>query len=429
MKRIAILALALLALVPTAALAAAGKLATLYAFPGRGLNWSLTRDKHGNLYGIATAGAGYIYELKRSSHGFTEQTLYSFCALSSCLDGVAPTGALVIDTAGNLYGTTNYGGATGEGTAFELMHRKDGWSLKTLYDFCHDGTPHCADGSQPQLGLTFAGAQAGGLYDGTSPLLGIATEGGTPGDGLIFQIKPSTMRDSHWVEDSVYAFCDSSDAGCGRPYYGPQGIMVDGHGNIYGGTAGGGQNAGGVIFEIIPDASRTTWTATVLYDFCSLSNCADGGFAGGAPLLDDAGNLYGTTLQGGINATCCGVLYKLSSSGPGWTETLLHTFCAEGGHCPQGAIPRGRLITDSVGTLYGVTSDGGKSKDHRFRRPGVIYSFGSEYKVLSNFCRTEDCSDGGQPDDGLVLDGAGHLFGTTNLGGATGGGTVYELKR
>jgi hypothetical protein len=143
---------------------------------------------------------------------------------------------------------------------------------------------------------------------------------------------------------------------------------MDGAGNLYGTTAAGGANTScdghscGVVFELTP--SGTGWSETVLYSFCSQSNCADGNYPSAGLIMDGAGNLYGTTLESGKN-TCqtsygCGVVFELTPTTNGWSETVLYSFCSQS-NCADGNYPSAGLIMDGSGNLYGTTIYGGNN--------------------------------------------------------------------
>jgi len=202
------------------------------------------------------------------------------------------------------------------------------------------------------------------------------------------------------------------------------GLVFDTGGNLYGTTQGGGVHNSGTVFKLKPNADGS-WTESVLHNFCSLANCADGFDPTASLTFDAAGNLYGTAQQGG-NAACaqgCGVVFKLTPNSNGsWTESVLHTF-----NVADGAFPTSGLIFDSAGNLYGTTFNGG------------TFDAGTAFKlapnadrtwtesVLYNFCNLSTC--GYNPDASLVFDGAGNLYGTTHGGGSAVCvcGTVFKL--
>jgi uncharacterized repeat protein (TIGR03803 family) len=198
-------------------------------------------------------------------------------------------------------------------------------------------------------------------------------------------------------------------------------LVFDHAGTLYGVTTEGGSSNNGTVFELLP-RSNGTWSVTTLHSF-------DGGKGGSTPLgglvLDSAGNLYGTTKLGGI--TGVGVVFRLSKSSSGWTETVLHSFGGGG----DGRYPSGNLVLDAAGNLYGTTQGGGAYSN------GTNYSGGTAYQVspTSGGAWTETVlhsfgngTDGLSPRANLTLDKAGNLYGTTITGGTNSYGTVFELS-
>jgi uncharacterized repeat protein (TIGR03803 family) len=227
-------------------------------------------------------------------------------------------------------------------------------------------------------------------------------------------------------EQIVYSFCSVS--GCpdgGTPWF--AGVTVDSLGNLYGTTLDGGTNGEGTVFELSP-SSNGTWTQTVLYSFCSISECVDGAVPGGGVILDAQGNLYGTTGGGGsAGSDCgslgCGTVFELTPGMNGtWTERVLHSFNGKDGYDPFSP-----LVFDKTGNLYGTTSS-----DGRYNGGTAFELIKGENgtwktKVLHNF--HDNGPDGSAPQGALILDAAGNLYGTTFLGGTgnCGCGTVFQL--
>ena len=293
---------------------------------------ALIVDSAGNLYGTTANGgansAGTVYELSPVAGGWTEKVLYSF---TGGLDGASPLGALVMDGAGNLYGATQYGGPLQYGVVFELSpNGSGGWTETVLHTFY--SSPGGADGYYPIGPL---------LIDSAGNLYGAAYLGGTPADGLIFKLSPS--EGGSWTETILYNFTGGSDG------YGPGNLIFDSAGNIYG-TAqfAGGAGYQGTVFKLTQ--SQTGWTQQTLYAFNY--NGGDGGRPMGV-VLDAAGNLYGATFQGGSQDF--GILYRLTRRQNGtWVEHVLHTFT--GGADGGGPAP---IIFGPNGDLFGVTTYGG----------------------------------------------------------------------
>jgi uncharacterized repeat protein (TIGR03803 family) len=395
---------------------------------------------------VACLSTGFVAHTASASYRF--KVLYHLCPHGSavCTDGTNPVAGLIMDNAGNLYGTTEAGGVPrpcgflypeGCGTVFELTPdaaRASGWAETILYRFCRKGggpAGVCPDGDTPAAGLTVDAA--GNLY-GTTRL-----GGGTynAGAGVVFELKPNAFRTS-WKETVLHSFCtelpNCTDGA--TPY---AGLIMDGAGNLYGTTelGGGTETDRGVVFELTPNASRTSWTETVLYSFCAQTNCADGAGSAAGMIMDTAGNLYGTA-GGGANSE--GIVFELTpnASRTAWTETVLYSFCASGGTCPDGAGPFGRLIMDAAGNLYGTTVWGGNVSSISSSGAGVVYKLTPNASrtswtetVLYSFCAQANCTDGGQPEGELIVDATGNLYGTTSNGGrpydAGGAGVVFQL--
>jgi uncharacterized repeat protein (TIGR03803 family) len=303
---------------------------------GTNPNGGLILDSAGNLYGTTVEGGtavpprGTIFELSDGSGGWTHTVLYNFCSLSGCEDGGSPKSSLVMDPAGNLYGTAGY--------AVELSPGSDGWTEKVLYKFCSKSG--CSDGYDPYAGV---------ILDATGNLYG-TTEGGgnsacTGGCGTVYQIRH--MPDGGWKENVLHRFYAFYGDGV---FPGVGALILDSSDHLYGTTAGGGANGNGTVFKLTRRANDQ-WKETILYSF---KNGPSGNGPSGGVLVDKAGNLYGTTMYGG-NAQCdCGVVYKLSPHAGGkWKYTVLHAFTGY-----DGAAPEANLILDSKGNLYGTTPIG-----------------------------------------------------------------------
>jgi uncharacterized repeat protein (TIGR03803 family) len=235
---------------------------------------------------------------------------------------------------------------------------------------------------------------------------------------------------AQYTESVLYSFCQQGglcpDGG------GPQQAtpIFDSQGNLYGTVVSGGANNGGAVYELTPPPSGSgPWTEALLYSFCQSSGCPDGKVPHAGMIFDSNGNLYGTTSDGG-NSSRSGVAFELSPPAGGhgpWTETVLHTFCMDG-PCSDGKQPEAGLIFDSHGNLYGTTLEGGA------HGAGAVFELspagGGTWteSVLYSFCGASGCADGASPVAGLIFDSAGNLYGTTQGGGAHGAGAVFELS-
>jgi uncharacterized repeat protein (TIGR03803 family) len=246
-------------------------------------------------------------------------------------DGSHPQAGLIFDAAGNLYGTTYGGGASGYGTVFKLTPNADGsWTESVLHSF------NGSDGSSPFAGLIFDAA--GNLY-GTTSL------GGGSNFGTVFKLTPNA--DGSWAESVLHSFIGSDGS------YPLAGLIFDAAGNLYGTTEFGGSGCGGsgcgVVFKLTPNADGS-WTESVLRRFGGTrAKCPEAGL-----IFDGAGNLYGTASSGNRDY---GAAFKLSPNLDGsWAYSLIHVFQGN-----PAANPLGGLVLGSGGTLYGVTSECGAS--------------------------------------------------------------------
>jgi uncharacterized repeat protein (TIGR03803 family) len=397
---------------------------TLYHFLGDldGANplASVIFDSAGNLYGTTVTGAGAnctwvalgnpvsigcgtVFKLTPTSHGqWTETQLYTFPGT----DGAWPSG-LNADAAGNLYGTTYFGGAYGWGEVFKLIPSNGRWVQKILYSFTGN-----YDGGNPN----------GVILDDEGNLYGTATAGtGNSGCGVVFQLK---AFGGVWKERVLHGFPTTVGAdGCV-----PIGNLVfDSAGNLYGATAHGGGNClqhgfggCGIIFELSPTATGI-WNETILHTFSNTST--DGVNPTGSLVFDSAGNLYGTTSIGGTCALSygCGTVFELSPvAGGGWNESILYSFPTAGN---SSSFPNGRLVLDAAGNLYGTTGSGGQSGC------GEIFELSPSMGVWNaTVLHTLSATDGCSPPAGLSFDSAGNLFGAAFSLGPSNCGTVFELS-
>jgi uncharacterized repeat protein (TIGR03803 family) len=312
----------------------------LYYFTGAeyGALGSLIMDSAGNLYGTVQYGStGEIYELSPGISGtWTETSLYIFPSV----DG--PVSPVVMDVAGDLYGTSTSGGPSGTGFVFELSPSPGGWTLQDLYDFSIG-----ADGWYPQDGVVLD--SAGNLYGVT--YYGGSSTSCSSGCGVVFELKKGS---GSWTEKVIHVFNSSNGFGAQAP------LVFDSSGNLYGSTTQGGKYGGGVIFEL--ERTSSGWQAHPVHDFRGYPN--DGAFPNSGLTIFN-GNLYGTTESGGSTNGCevgkdigCGTAFELSPSGGAWKGTLLHSFTG----LWDGALPQG-LIFDTGGNALGVAQAGGTPSD------------------------------------------------------------------
>jgi uncharacterized repeat protein (TIGR03803 family) len=331
------------------------------------------------------------------------RTLYKFCSQTNCTDGDAPAGALVIDSSGNLYGTTDDGGNENGGVVYELQK---GGAYKVLYSFC--ALSQCADGSHPFAGLAYQGQQSGETYDGVSTLYGTAARGGPMNWGVVYTIAPGE------AESVLYGFGADDNADDGDGPTTP--LILDSAGNLYGTTPGGGSTGGGTIFGITPQGSET-----LSFAFCSQEpqDCgADPGIGG--LLMTPDGTLFGTTQESEVGGTLRGVLYSFANG----TYSTLANFCAHR-KCKQGVGPEAALVQGPSGNLYGSASQGGGGTDNS----GAVFEFtGSRLRAIYKFCAKPKCADGSNPYSRLLITSHGAMLGTTSQGGAFNEGTIFELR-
>ena len=355
----------------------------------------MIRDAKGNLYGTTYAGGipncsfgcGVVFELNNDGN---EAALYAFTGTNG--DGDGPDASLVLDAEGNLYGTTPFGGAFGEGTVFKVG---EGGKETVLYSF----GANSGDGKFPYSSLV---RDAKGNLYGTSLYGGAdCNNGGGPACGTIFKI------DKAGKETVLYSFTGVNGDGS----FPLSGLVQDASGNFYGTTWGGGDAGFGTVYKLSKEGKET-----VLYSF---TGQGDGAFPYyGVLAIDARGNLYGTTARGGSNVCGggCGVVFRVSKTGK---EEVLHTFTSTNG---DGANPYAGVIRDKDGNLYGTTFGGGDFLS------GTVFELsktGAE-TILYTF-EGPDGPDGSQPHCSLVRDAKGNLYGTTQTGGEFDFGTLFKL--
>jgi uncharacterized repeat protein (TIGR03803 family) len=359
----------------------------------------LVQDSAGNLYGTTFVGGhswgcqgkgcGTIFRLA----GRDETKLYRF-------DIGEPLYGVIEAANGGFYGTTSYqAGAYGLGEVFEAGTK----GLRTIYSF-----KPAPDVFYPNSGVT---------QDAQGNFYGVAQEGGTLGYGGIFKI------DTSGHETVLYSFAGSpNDAET------PQGnLAMDAAGNLYGTSLYGGpkvcednNSSCGDVFELAPN-SDGSWTESILYTFCSQTNCTDGLFPYSGVILDKSGNLYGTTLAGGGNYAAGGTVFKLTHNVDGsWTESTLYAFCSLA-RCLDGFWPYGGLVVDSSGNLYGTTGFGAllskKCLTNEYNRQGCGIVFKLDTNNNETVLHRFNGLDGATPYGGLLIDASGNLYGTTSVGG------------
>ncbi len=358
----------------------------------------LVADSEGNLYGTTNGGGvancGTVFELSPDSGGkFTETVLYSFRGCSFV--ALNPGGTMVIDKNLNLFGVQD--GLSDVGVIFELKRAANGtWSYSVIHDF--------GSGKEGYPNVDLASDNAGNLY-------GTAGQNLTS-QGEVFELSPQS--DGSWNEKVLYTF--PAPNGVSYPVAGP---TIDSRGNLYGAASYGvgGYKGNGAIYELTSQAAGQ-WKLTVLFNFDTSFNI----YSPNSRLtLDSKGNVYGTTNEPGY-----GQVFQLSRNSSGkWNEATIYSFLSGN----DGSAPIGTLVVDPPGNVYGTTFVGGIGCNQFLC--GTVYRLTPQSTVpwketiLHYF---ESAEDGSEPRQGLLLDSAGNLFGTTSAGGSRYGyGTVFEI--
>jgi uncharacterized repeat protein (TIGR03803 family) len=361
----------------------------------------LILDSKGRLYGVTDggpgqSGSGVAFALTpRNSGGWNETILHTFAET----DG-SPWGSLTFGHEGTIFGTT-IGGPASKSEAYQLISGPTGWSFNVLYP----------DGAGPGL-----------LLDGFGNLYGSIGFGDYFGAGAIGELSPGT---GGWTYTQLYSFCP--ETGCPTGLNPPSPPIFDGKGNMWGTTTQGGLEQPscqllygcGVIYEITPNGDGT-WTYNVIHEFASSSS--DGQWPYGGLVMDAAGDFYGSTWLGG--AYNQGTIFKLSNVGGAWQETILYDFPS----CATGCMVEGTLARDKAGNLYG-TAAGGTGSCAGYTC-GVVFKLAPQkggawkYSVLANFA---PATGGFQPFYGVILDANGNLYGVTSGFGKYNLGTAFEV--
>ena len=379
----------------------------------------------------------FLATVSQPAQSQTYSVIYNFTGKGS--DGATPYGGPILDRAGNLYGTTNLGGRYGSGSVYRLSPTGSSWTYTSLYSLKGQ-----SDGAGPAFGslamapngALFGTTEGGGFFgtafevcaclpgretvihsfgtgtDGAQPIGGAALDaagnvygttslGGTNGNGTVFEIKRSGQT---WTESVLYNFAGGSDAL--NPV---AGVTLDANSNIFGTASQGGANGVGAIYELSPSGSG--WKETVIYNFQGQN---DGQNPVGGVIIDSAGNLYGTTFDGGINGG--GTVYELSPSAGGWTFTVLYSFT--GGY----GGPYNKL-TLAKGSLYGFTNAEGANglgSVFKLTKTNGTWTFTDLYDFTGG-------NNGASPYGSVAVDNKGDVFGTAAVGGTQNQGLVFEI--
>ena len=302
----------------------------------------VTVDRQGNLYGTAVSGGsggceggcGVVYKLSNSGGTWTQTIIHAFTGGD---DGSGPGARVTVDRSGNVYGMTPTGGTNGLGTIYKIHPNVGTWDFQVIHTFTGG-----ADGSS---------GSAGRMLLNHGRLYGAATTGGTYGSGVVFELTPTPVGE--WDLRTLYSFHGQPDGSF------PYGALLRVSGKFYGTTYYGGRNGIGSVYELTP-RSTGEWRERVIYSF---QNGTDGNSPISNLVSDTAGNLYGTTSEGGLGT---GAIFKLSPIGGGqWTESVVHAF--EGS--PDGSSSYNGMVVDRLGNFYGATVHGGTTGD------GCVYQF------------------------------------------------------
>jgi uncharacterized repeat protein (TIGR03803 family) len=357
----------------------------------------LVLDNAGNIYGTTVLGgdfgSGTVFMLSKSGSTWTHTVLYSF---TSGPDGGQPYKGVALDRNGNLYGSAVTGGTGscegGCGVVYKLTNNGGVWTETVLHSFTGGN-----DGSGPGNGLTID--RAGNLY-GMTPI------GGAFGLGTVYQLHPRTdgsnaFRVIHQFADGV----EGSSASAGR-------LLLDQSGSLYGVTTVGGIHGNGMVFQLLPVQGNFQYQD--LYNF---HDVPDAGFPYSALTRNSTGQLYGTTYYAGANNL--GAVYQMKYYRGLWYESVLYSFTSG----TDGNSPIGNVVIDPSGNLYGTTSEGGTST------VGTIFKLTNtagkwSESVVYSFKGSPDAA---LPYDGMNGDGNGNYYGATVSGGSGNEGAIYQF--
>ena len=299
-------------------------------------------DRQGNLYGTAVTGGsggceggcGVVYKLTNSGGTWTQTVIHAFTGGN---DGSGPGARVTVDSGGNVYGMTPTGGTYGLGTIYKIHPQGSSWNFQVIHTFTGG-----ADGSS---------GSAGRMLLNQRHLYGAATTGGAYGSGVVFELTPTSVGE--WDFKTLYSFRGQPDGSF------PYGALLRVSGKLYGTTYYGGENGIGTVYELSPRQTGE-WSERVIYSF---QNGSDGNSPISNLVRDNAGNLFGTTSEGGAGS---GTIFKLSPTGGGqWTESVVHAFAGP----PDGGFSYNGMVVDRSGNFYGATVHGGTDDD------GCVYQF------------------------------------------------------
>jgi hypothetical protein len=380
------------ALVPT--------LTTLVSFNvtnGYSPDSTLIADAAGDLFGTTYSGGAYndgtVFEIVKTGGGYASTPT----TLTNVPNATAPLGGLIADAAGDLFGTTKFGGVgglSGNGTVFEIAKTGGGYASTPITLTNFSGT----NGYEPLGGV---------VADAAGDLFGTTFGGGANGAGMMFEI--AKTGGSYAGTPTTLVSFDGINLG-----FVESGLIVDAAGDLFGESPSNGAYDDGAVFEIAKTGGGYASTPNTLASF----NGADGRVPDGGLFSDAAGDFFGTTAGGAANY---GTVFEIAKTGGGYasTPTTLATF-----NGTNGVEPQGSLIMDAAGDIFGTTEFGGASND------GTVFEIaktGSGYTSTPTILFSFNGTNGANPFAGLIADAAGDLFSTTSQGGANGAGTAFEL--
>jgi uncharacterized repeat protein (TIGR03803 family) len=346
-------------------------------------------DVAGNLYGTASSGgrsgAGVVFKLTTSGQ---ETVLYNF---TGGADGANPQASLVLDKAGNLYGTTYAGGVSNAGTVFQVSRTG---KEKVLHTFAGG-----ADGANPIAALAID--KAGNLY-------GTTTAGGSSGKGSVYMLSVPSVAGGPWTEKILHSFGAGTDGAIPVA-----GVTLDTSGNLYGTTSAGGSYGYGTVFQLKRSAS--SWTETILHSFALGS---DGGVPYAGLVLSSKGIFYGAATEGGDGGTTGGgTVFELTRAGTGWTFTVLYDLP---GWDISGTFRNLLLLSNKIYATTHCDGDYSSGTVYELTSANGTWTYNSLYEFTGG-------GDGLYSFSNLVSDKEGNLYGTTVYGGSQGAGVAFKV--
>ena len=312
-------------------------------------------------------------------------------------NGAAPSGDLIADIDGNLFGTTSGGGAHGKGTVFEIAKTTRGYASSPTVLVSFKGS----DGASPKAGV---------IADAAGNLFGTTSAGGTNQQGTVFEIAKTRGGYSSTPTTLINFSVSNGAAPSG-------GVIVDAHGNLFGTTSAGGAHADGTVFELVKTPGGYNNSLITLFSF----DFTNGATPLAGLIADAGGNLIGTTSRGGAYGQ--GTIFEIIKNPHGYARSPINLVSFDSTH---GAAPAAGVLADTSGNLFGTTSEGGAyGKGTVFEIAKTPDGYADSSTTLASFN-----GDGRvDPKAGVIVDGAGNLFGTTSAGGAQGYGTVFVIAK